>query len=63
MTFCKNLTENNPVDEFVCSECGFAMRGFERMRIDDDMEPTYYEFEVKYCPNCGAKVEKEEQYD
>lgn len=57
---CKNMSDKNPVDEFVCSKCGFMTDGFHRLVIDkDDGEHIYYEYEIKYCPNCGAKVEDE----
>lgn len=60
MKTCKNLSEYNPVDEFICSECGFAMVDFCRMEIDEEEgDKTYHEFEIKYCPNCGAKVVEE----
>lgn len=57
MKTCKNLTEDNPVDEFICSECGFMIDEFSEKRVDeDDGGVTYHEFEIKYCPSCGAKV-------
>lgn len=60
MKTCKNITENHPVDEFICSECGFMVEEFFEKRVDeDDGEVTFYEFEIKYCPNCGAKVVEE----
>lgn len=66
MKTCKNLTKGNPVDEFVCSKCGFMTEGFSRIEIDTDLEDgeyyenkTYHEFEIKYCPNCGKKVKEE----
>ena len=32
-----------------------------KTREDEDGEYSYkVEFETKYCPNCGAKVEEEE---
>lgn len=55
---CKNLTEKNHVSEFICSNCGFMMDEFYRKEVDDGV-PDYYEFEIKYCPNCGAKVVEE----
>lgn len=57
---CKNITDKNPVDEFVCSSCGFIIDDFSRVKVDDDGEVFHYEYEIKYCPNCGAKVEDEE---
>lgn len=58
---CQNLTEINPVDEFICSRCGFMTEDFCRLVIDeDDGEHYHYEYEIKYCPNCGAKVENQQ---
>ena len=57
---CKNITDKNPVDEFVCSSCEFIIDDFSRVKVDDDGEVFHYEYEIKYCPNCGAKVEDEE---
>ena len=59
---CKNMSDKNPVDEFVCSKCGFMTDDFHRLVIDeDDGEHIYYEYEIKYCPNCGAKVKSLEE--
>lgn len=58
---CKNISEKNPVDEFICSECGFHYEDVSETREDEDGEYSYkVEFVTKYCPNCGAKVEDEE---
>lgn len=51
---CHNIAEENPVDEFVCSKCGIHLYDWIRVRDED-----YYEYEFKYCPNCGAKVVEE----
>ena len=48
---CRNITEENPVDDFVCSKCGIHL--YDWIRKDDE---DWYEYEFKYCPNCGAKV-------
>ena len=57
----KNLTKMNPVDEFICSECGLIMRDVSEVRIDEDNEDEcYFEFEFKYCPNCGVKIKESE---
>ena len=50
----RNITEMNPVDEFVCSECGFIMRDTSGY---DEEEDVYYEFELRFCPKCGAKMD------
>ena len=59
----ENITEENEVDQFVCSECGIIIESFVRKEIDeDDGEETYHEYVMRYCPNCGAKmVGKEKQ--
>lgn len=50
-----NATDMHPVDEFVCSVCGFICQDYTEMVYDEDGEYTYYrECEFKYCPNCGA---------
>lgn len=53
----KNITPMNPVDEFVCSECGFTMRDISGY---DSKEDVFYEYELQYCPACGAKMDLEE---
>ena len=58
---CKNISEKNPVDEFICSVCGFHYEDVSETREDEDGEYSYkVEFVTKYCPNCGGKVEDEE---
>jgi hypothetical protein len=54
----ENLTENHPVDEFICSECGLITRENTRIEIDEDADgdEEECEFEIKYCPRCGMKV-------
>ena len=47
---CRNITDWHPSDEFICSECGFACVISESV---DDLE---YEYEPRYCPDCGARV-------
>lgn len=54
----ENIGDVHPVDEFVCSECGIVLEGWTRVVTDeDDGELFYYEYEFKYCPNCGAKMD------
>lgn len=66
MKTCKNVTENDSTNEFICLECGFMTGNFSRLEIDKDFEDgiyyekrTHYEFQIEYCPNYGTKVEKE----
>lgn len=56
----ENVTVKNPVDEFICSECGFMVDSISRKHYDEDGEYYYHsEYECKYCPECGAKMDKE----
>ena len=48
---CQNITEKDLVDDFVCSKCGIHL--YDWVRVCDE---DWYEYEFKYCPNCGAKV-------
>lgn len=44
-------------NEFKCSVCDITLEGCTRVVTDeDDGELYYYEYEFKYCPNCGAKM-------
>lgn len=52
----KNVTPFHPADEFICSECGIAFKEMSEYIIEDD---DYREFYFKFCPNCGAKMDKE----
>ena len=50
--------EYDPVDRFRCSECGIILEGYSEVRIDeDDGDETNHEFLMRFCPNCGAKME------
>lgn len=56
----KNITQIHPVDEFICSECGFMSEDLIEKIYDEEGDYFYYrEYEFKYCPNCGAKMDKE----
>lgn len=57
---CKNVSEMHPVDGFTCSECGISLVDYVEERVDEEeYDTTYHEYEIKYCPNCGAKVVEE----
>ena len=57
---CKNVSEMHPVDGFTCSECGISLVDYVEKRVDEEeCDVTYHEYEIKYCPNCGAKVVEE----
>lgn len=46
-------------DQFVCSNCGIELQDWHRVeRDEDDGDVTYHEYEFKFCPNCGAKIDE-----
>lgn len=53
---CRNITEMHHADEFICSECEVCFKDMSEYDSDEDV---YKEFYFKFCPNCGAKMEKE----
>ena len=55
----KNITKINPVDEFECSECGFVGEIQENIYDDEYTLDCQREYNPKFCPNCGAKMDKE----
>lgn len=56
----KNLTKAHPVDEFICSECGYMTEDCTEKKYSQDGDYCYLcEYEYKFCPNCGTKMGKE----
>ena len=54
----QNISPMHPVDEFQCSKCGIILRDWSEVTIDEDeLDEQYNEYEFKYCPNCGAKMD------
>lgn len=48
-------------DQFVCSNCGIELQDWHRVeRDEDDGEVSYHEYTFKFCPNCGAEMESED---
>lgn len=44
-------------DEFICHKCGIRVEGWKRIKIDPDTgEKDVYEYTLKHCPECGAKI-------
>ena len=56
----KNVgTDYDAVDQFVCSECGIELQGWVRVeRDEDDGEVSCHEYTLRYCPQCGARVDE-----
>ena len=55
--FTRNLAEVS--DTFICKECGIHIEDYSRVEFDeeDENDITHYEYEFKYCPECGRKIE------
>lgn len=53
--FCLNINPDyNEVDQFICSKCGIHLQ--EWIKVEDEEDGWYSEYEFKYCPNCGRKI-------
>ena len=50
----KNISSGKDGDWFRCSECNYAMRDY----YSED-ETYMSKNELQYCPNCGARMDKE----
>lgn len=56
----RNISCMNPVDGFLCSECRTKIEGYYKVVYDEDAEDyNHYEYEMKFCPNCGARMDGE----
>lgn len=52
-----NNQESAACDEFVCSACGIHLESWVKVDIENTDEWEISEYEFKYCPNCGARLE------
>lgn len=47
-------------DEFICKRCGIHLKDYIKVVMDEDndgyIDEQHYEYEPKFCPECGAKV-------
>lgn len=47
-------------DEFICKKCGIYLKDYIKIVMDEDndgyIDEEHYEYEPKFCPECGAKV-------
>lgn len=54
----RNLAEVS--DTFICKECGIHLEDCVKCVYDEDAEDTtHYEYEFKFCPECGRKIVEE----
>lgn len=60
---CHNINKDyDDCDQFVCSNCGIELQDWHQVeRDEDDGDITYHEYEFRFCPNCGARIESEEK--
>ena len=55
-------TENMAIvsDEFICKKCGIYLKDYIKVVMDEDndgyIDEQHYDYEPKYCPECGAKI-------
>lgn len=54
----KNLSLASPYDRFCCSNCEIELEDWAKTRSHHDIDDQgRYEYEFRYCPNCGAKMD------
>jgi len=50
-------------DEFICKKCGIYLKDYTKVIMDEDNEgyvdERHYDYEPKFCPECGAKVKED----
>ena len=46
-----NKTSMHPVDEFICSVCGFNCTDYTEVITEEDGDCWFKECEFKYCPH------------
>ena len=56
----ENVTPTHSTDMFVCGNCGFTCEITKLIYEDEDHPevgiPIAFEYDCKYCPDCGAKI-------
>lgn len=47
-------------DEFICKKCGIYLKDYIKVVMNEDndgyIDEQHYDYEPKFCPECGAKV-------
>lgn len=58
--YTENMSTIAFCDRFICKNCDLHLEDWVKVFIDpDDGEELHYEYEFKYCPECGAKIVEE----
>lgn len=54
-------------DEFICKKCGIYLKDYIKVVLDEDndgyVDEQHYDYEPKFCPECGAKVKDGDEND
>lgn len=57
---CLTRNTSKVSDTFICEKCGIRIEDYSRVEYDEDAEDTtHYEYEFKFCPECGRKIVEE----
>lgn len=60
--YVTNIADSFPSDEFICSRCGIRLKDWDSYELNDG--DTYvYEYEFKFCPNCGGEIIERKDHD
>ena len=60
ITQTENMSTVAFCDRFICKNCDIHLENWVKVVIDpDDGERYHYEYEFKFCPECGAKIVEE----
>ena len=58
----KNESRVSHCDELICSNCRLNLQDWVKVRYhDDEDDMAYYQYAFQYCPNCGAKIDDENE--
>jgi ribosomal protein L40E len=53
----ENLSTVAFCDEFICKKCGVHLAEWSRVKTEEG-HTDLYEYEFKFCPECGARVKE-----
>lgn len=60
VTHTENMSTVAFCDRFICKNCDLHLEDWVKVVIDpDDGDELHYEYEFKFCPECGAKIVEE----
>lgn len=60
VTQTENMSTIAFCDRFICKKCDIHLENWVKVVIDpDDGDELHYEYEFKFCPECGAKIVEE----